>query len=88
MPVKKSETNPSEVKDIQQTKTTGKTPATSQGPVTMPGAGQSLGGSRLSTDHDATPQISSQRVSNPSDPDPEEVRRRRLAFLEKQNKKT
>ena len=87
MPVKKSETNPSEVKDIQQAKTTGKTPATSQGPVTMPGAGQSLGGSRLSTDHDATPQISSQRVSDPSDPDPEEVRRRRLAFLDKQNKK-
>ena len=87
MPIKKSETNPSEVKDIQQPKTTGKTPATSQGPLTMPGAGHSLGGSRLSTDHDPGSQISSPRGSNPSEPDPEEVRRRRLAFLEKQNKK-
>ena len=52
----------------------------------MPGTGQSLGGSAASIDRNVRHQ-NSLIGQTPSTPDPEEVRRRRLAFLEKQNKK-
>ena len=51
----------------------------------MPGTGQSLGGSIPGPSRNVRPQ-NSLGGQIPSTPDPEEVRRRRLAFLEKQNK--
>ena len=51
----------------------------------MPGTGQSLGGSIPGSSRNVRPQ-NSLGGQIPSTPDPEEVRRRRLAFLEKQNK--
>ena len=47
----------------------------------MPGAGQSLGGATARSSR-ADTSLAGPRQSTP---DPEEVRRRRLAFLEKQN---
>ena len=60
--------------------------ATVPGPSEMPGMGHSLGSSSTSAE-----EVSRLGRSMPdqrqSTPDPDEVRRRRLAFLEKQNQK-
>ena len=72
--------------DITQPAVTSKNPATAPGLSVMPGPGQSLGGStpRPEGSGGINSSVSGARQSTP---DPEEVRRRRLAFLEKQNPK-
>ena len=71
---------------VPQPKTSPKPAATSPGPVEMPGVGHSLGGSVSSPTRNVRQQ-NSLSGQQPSTPDPDEVRRRRLAFLDKQNKK-
>jgi len=81
-----TETRPKDETIVQQQKMPPKTPASTPGPVAMPGAGQSLGSSVSTHDRNLRTQ-SSPSGQMQSTPDPEEVRRRRLTFLEKQNKK-
>ena len=83
---KEIESRPKNETTVQQKKPPPKTAATTPGPEVMPGTGQSLGGSVSSPSRSVRPQ-NSLGGQIPSTPDPEEVRRRRLAFLEKQNKK-
>ena len=59
--------------------------ATVPGPSEMPGQGHSLGGSTTSAALGNSRVGSSFSDQRQSTPDPDEVRRRRLAFLEKQN---
>ena len=61
--------------------------ATVPGPLEMPGMGHSLGSSTTSSSSAASRSGRSMPDQRQSTPDPDEVRRRRLAFLEKQNQK-
>lgn len=80
------ESRPKNETTVEQKKTSPKSAATTAGPEVMPGTGQSLGGSVSSQGRNVRPP-NSLGGQIPSTPDPEEVRRRRLAFLEKQNNK-
>ena len=86
VPSKNTQLRPKEESTVPLPKTSPKAAATAPGPTVMPGVGQSLGGSVASPTRNVRTQ-SSLSGQQPSTPDPEEVRRRRLAFLEKQNKK-
>ena len=86
VPQKSQQIRPKEEMAVPLPKSTPKPTATAPGPVEMPGVGQSLGGSVTSPTRNARAQnsIAGQQQAAP---DPEEVRRRRLAFLDKQSKK-
>ena len=86
VPSKNTQLRPKEESTVPLPKTSPKAAATAPGPTVMPGVGQSLGGSVASPTRNVRTQ-SSVSGQQPSTPDPEEVRRRRLAFLDKQNKK-
>ena len=87
---------PAEKPSIQKTPTSPKSkpPGSVPGPVTMPGSGQALGGgtpTRPPNPGERSGQVVAARrggeasAGRQSTPDPEEVRRRRLAFLDKQS---
>ena len=86
VPTKNSPIRPKDDPAVSPPKASSTAAATASGPVVMPGVGQSLGGSVTSPSRSVRAQ-SSLSGQQPSTPDPEEVRRRRLAFLDKQNKK-